>query len=161
MRYKLILAGISILIIVAGWWIYEGPRKDVSKKIQWSIDEETKKEVPLFHLHYKWNGVEEKDPLWMIFPKEGKWWVVDLIDVMRVYSEVISESELRDRVKKYRQEFTSSWIENRRFEPKASRYEAVMTALGFAMLFHAERDAFFDLLEGTKDFDEGRLRLVR
>lgn len=158
MRYKLILAGIFILIFVAGWWVYQGSQKDISKKIQWSIDEETRKEVPLFLLHYKWNGVEENDPTWMIFPKEGKWWVVDLRDLMLIYSEVKSESELRDKIRKYRQEFTYSWIENRKFEPKASRYEAIMIALGFNMLFNTERYAFFDFLEGTKDFDEGRLR---
>lgn len=158
MRPKLILAGILISILVAGWWIYTGPQKDVSKKIQWSIDEETGKEVPIFLLHYKWNGVEENDPTWVIFPKEGKWWVVDLRDVIRIYPEVKSESELRNKIRKYTEEFTYSWIKNRRFEPKASRYEVIMTALGFNMLFSTERHAFFDFLEGTKDFDEGRLR---
>ncbi len=158
MKHKLILVGICISIIIAGWWIYNGPQKEVSKKIQWSIEEETRNEVPLFLLHYKWDGVEENDPTWMIFPKEGKWWVVDLRDVMRLYSEVKSESDLREKIRKYRQEFTFNWIENRKFEPKASRYEAVMTALGFNMLFGTERHALFDFLEGTKDFDEGRLR---
>jgi hypothetical protein len=157
MKYKLILAGICISIILAGWWIYKSPQKDVFKKIQWSIDEATGKEVPLFELYYKWDEVEENDPTWMIFPKEGKWWVVDLRDVMRLYSEVKPKSDLYDKIRKYRQEFTHTWIENRKFQPKASRYEAVMTTFGFSILFSIERHAFSDILEGTKDFSEGRL----
>ena len=158
MKYKLILVGICISIIIIGWWIYNGPQKEVSKKVQWSIDEETGNEAPLFLLHYKWDGVEENDPTWIIFQKEGKWWVVDLRDVMRLYSKVKSESDLREKLRKYRKKFTFNWIETRKFEPKASHYETVMIALGFDMLFSTERHAFFDFLEWTKDFDEGRLR---
>lgn len=33
-----------------------------------------------------------------------------------------------------------------------------MTALGFSMIFDTEQHAFVDILEGTKDFNEGRLR---
>ena len=158
MRGKLIPAGVFIIIIVIGWWIYEAPQKDISQKTKWAVDEETKREVPLFELYYKWDGVEETDPTWMIFPKEGKWWVLDSRDVMRVYSEVRPESELREKVKQYRDEFTHSWIEDRRFQPKASRFEAVMTALGFRMFFRTEQKGFVDFLKSAKDFDKGQLR---
>lgn len=156
MKFKLIVAVVIVIVALGGYWIVKGPKKEVSKKIQWSLDDETKKKVPIFLLHYKWNGIEESDPTWMIFPKEGKWWIVDLRNLDHTYSK--AESDIKKEVKKYRQELTSPWIEKCGFEPKASRYEAVMTALGFNMLFSLEKSAFRDFLGGIDDFRTGELR---
>lgn len=82
MKSKLIIASIPILIIFAGWWIYQGPRKEVIERIQWAIEEENNTEVPIFWLHYKWNSIEESDPTWIVFPESKKWWIVDLRTVV-------------------------------------------------------------------------------
>ena len=156
MKFKLIATVVIIIVVLGGYWIANGPKKEVSKKIQWSLDDATKEKVPIFLLHYKWNGIEESDPTWMIFPKEGKWWVVDLRNLTHTHSR--SESDIKKEVKKYWQEFTPQWIETHGFEPKASRYEAVMTALGFNMIFNFEKSAFRDFLKGIDDFRTGVLR---
>jgi hypothetical protein len=44
------------------------------------------------------------------------------------------------------------------FDPKGSRYEAVMTAFGFQMIFDLEKSCFRDFQNGINDFKSGKLR---
>lgn len=158
MKSKLIFAIIIVALIFGGYWIINGPKKEVINKIQWVIDEETNAIVPIFLIHYKWNGIEKTDPTWMIFLKEGKWWVIDMRDMSHILVYSKDKSDFNEQLRKYWQEFTHSWIEKRMFDPKGSRYEAFMTAFGFQMIFDFEKSCFRDIPKGINDFKSGKLR---
>jgi hypothetical protein len=157
MKSKIIFIIFLSLFILCGYWIYNGPRKGITTQVQWSIDEESNELVPIFSIYYEWNGLKESEAKWMIFPKDRKWWVIDIRDIEHVLSRYKNELDFKEEMKRYWNEFTYSWIENSKFEPKITRYEAVMTAFGFKMIFNLEKSAFDDVQKGIKDFKSGKL----
>lgn len=70
-KKKLILYLALSVFILFGWWIYQGADKDVTARVQWSVNIKTGKQAPVFYVFYKWNDVREKRPTWLIFPRDG------------------------------------------------------------------------------------------
>ena len=100
-KSKLFFSVVIVALIFGGYWIINGPKKEVIKKIQWVIDEETNAIVPIFLIHYEWNGIEESDPTWMIFLKGGKWWVIDMRDISNFMAYSKKESNFNEQLRKY------------------------------------------------------------
>lgn len=157
MLKRVIIVALLIGVIAAAVWILSGPKKELATLIQWSKDEATGQIVPIFLVYYKWDGVKDWSETWMIFPKEEKWWVIDIREFTTTGTQQNLERSLQHRRHAFSQEFNEMWISDRRFQPAPSRYEAVMMGVGFNVLFTAEKDAFRNVLRGTQAFDEGDL----
>ena len=157
-RNKLIAIGALIFLFVLVKWVWEGPRKSLVSNIQWAVDNDTKKEIPIFSVYYCRNGKEDSNPTWMIFLKNGKWRVIDIREVSDPLSGPLSASNLSGELLNHANNFDHGWIENKQFEGRASRYEVLLVALGFNPLWAKEQTEFLRILDGTKNFDEGRLK---
>ena len=139
-----------IVILLIGYWIYNGPAKELSYDIVWSIEEETKNEIPVFQLYYVWNGIRESEPTWTVLPKNGKWRVLDMSYVRRI---IDPKNILLDEFPEYK----SSWVENLKFDGKGTRGEAVMQLIGFYPTFSLERRRFHQVLDDIDNFERGVL----
>jgi len=158
MLKRIVIVVLFIGIVAAGVWILSGPKKELSTSIQWSKDEATGQIVPLFCVYYKWDGVENWSPTWIVFPKQDKWWIVDIRIFIVPGTQKYTLQSFGQNWRKYSHPFDEKWTSNRYFMPAPTRYQAVMIGLGFNVLFTLEEDAFSDVLKGTQAFDEGWLR---
>lgn len=175
MKTRFILISTCIFLISAGFLIYfiinHAESKQVTVALEWGKNLKTKKDIPIISVSYRWGGVEE-EPTWVMYPdKDEKWLVFDFGKIMRMYAKSISDDERSKAMKAPGTEFTYGWVEERKYEPRASIYELVMRTLGFDThfrallpklglnpLFFCERDAFFHCLKLARDFNEGRLQ---
>ena len=172
MKYKLLLVGVCVVSVLAGVWLFrDAHTKEIVLKTQSGEVKKTKKDVLIISLTYRWNGVEDPEATWVMHPDEdGKWLVTDFGAVLARYAKARTEAERNRALKDPKTAFTYDWVEERRYQPRASRSEAVMRALGFDgrfkalmtkmrlnELFYLEREAFLSCLKLARDFDEGRL----
>lgn len=171
MKHKLVFAGLfiilTVLVILLAGRIFE--TKEINVTTEWVRDQKTNRISPLFSVYYSFAG-SEQDPIWLIYNKEGRWWVVDMRKAALLYSEAKSKTDQESIIPE--EELTLDWVRDRKYSPMPSNYEALIIALDqntnrvrnmMRMLhlnpvFYLESQVFGDILDRTKDFDEGRLR---
>ena len=175
MKYRWLLIGVCVVLVLSGWWVYmNGEAKELILELQWGEDQKTKKNIPIIELTYRFNGVEDKEAAWLIFPDaSGKWEVYDLGQLQILHSKAKSENERNNSLQSTKADFNYEWVEARKYRPWPSIYESIMSALGFETprlkefmvsklglnpLFYIERAAFLHSLKLARDYDEGRLR---
>jgi hypothetical protein len=91
--------------------------------------------VPVYSVHYKWNGIEQQDPQWIIFKKQRVWKVLELNKIINL-KEALNHTV----------DFNASWVEKYGFSPQLSRYESLTATLGFQPTFSEEKAVFYQIL---------------
>lgn len=96
------LACTVVLIPLVYWIGISAPKKEVVFKREMVQDDLTKEVLPIYAAHYKWDGVEQQVPHWMIFKKYGDWKVLELKKVSKpdeaINQSVESNAEWIDKV---------------------------------------------------------------
>ncbi len=136
-KRKMILLTVclSFLASLVYWVGIAAPKKEVILKRDPHIDDSTQEIVTIYAIYYRWDGIEEKEPWWVVFKKYGEWKVLalnDVNDAKEAFNYVV--------------DFNSSWVDNYRFSPQSSRYQSLLMTLDFQPTFSDEKSVFFEIL---------------
>lgn len=141
-----VLIGVIVLLVLIYWAGIVAPRKEVVLKKEMVEDIVTHEILLLYKVYYKWDGVEQQYPRWLIFNKESEWKVLEFKDI----NLAISSEENR----KFAVKFDSGWFMNYKFSPQPTRYQTILSILGFQPIYDEEKGVFFDILHQIKELQE-------
>lgn len=147
-KLKVVL-GVSIFIVVLSFLIYwagiMGPKKEVILKKEIREDEFTSTNVVTFGVFYKWDGIEQEGPWWIIFTDNGKWKVAKNQDFD------VTKSSKENRAVAV--DFNSKWISDYQFEPQNTRYQLILVALGLQPSYDEEKKVFYEIFQEIKRYE--------
>lgn len=140
---------VSIIIIIVLFLIYwagiSAPRKEVILKTK-IVESLYSHEVSTsYGVYYKWNGVEQQEPWWVIVKTKGEWMVVHLKDV--------ADNNFEE-IQRYTVKFDIKWINDYKFSPQPTRYQAILLLLGSQPLYSEEKKVFYNVLDQIKEFEK-------
>jgi hypothetical protein len=107
---------------------------------------ETGKVCPSYGVFYKWNGVEQQDPWWIVLKIDGEWKVARLKDVS---TKTGKEEAQRSFVR-----FDTKWVSQYGFSPQPTRYETMLLLLGGQPIYQAETTVFYAILDQIKEYEK-------
>jgi hypothetical protein len=111
-----------------------------------SID--TGEVYPSYGIFYKWNGVEQQDPWWIVLKINGEWKVARLKDVInKMTKEEAQGLFLR---------FDIQWVKQYGFSPQPTRYQTMLLLLGGQPLYEDEKTVFYAILDRIKEYEKQR-----
>lgn len=141
---------ISIAIIVISALVYwlgiAAPRKVVLFKTKTVESVGTGEVFPLYGVFYKWNGVEQQEPWWIVFKINGEWKIARLKDVITGKSK---EESQRSFVR-----FDSKWVSQNQFSAQPTRYQTMLLLLGFRPLYEDEIVVFSSILDQIRQYEK-------
>lgn len=148
-RPKTLVASCVAVILVSAlvyWLGIAAPRKEVLFKTKMVESVDTGEVYPSYDVFYKWNGIEQQDPWWIVLKLNGEWKVARLKDVV---SKKNKEEAQGSFVK-----FDIKWINEYRFSPQPTRYQMMLLLLGTQPLYEDEKMVFYAILDRIKGYEK-------
>lgn len=144
----LVVCGIAIFLVSAlvYWLGIAAPRKEVlfkPKMFEWI---KTGEVSPSYCVFYKWNGIEQKAPWWIVLKINGEWKVAQRKDIV---TDKGTEEAKRSFVR-----FDTKWINEYEFSPQATRYQTFLLLLGAQPLYLDEQTVFYAILDQIKEYEK-------
>ena len=135
----LLKGSVFFILAIAVVWLVTGPKKKLT------YDEG----VILYRVFYVWDGEKEPDPAWRVYRNTQQKWLV--IDAESLHNALETGRDTAE----FGEEFNWSWITKQRYRISAqgTRWEALLTLVGFKPLFKDEEEVFARIFEETKTWN--------
>jgi hypothetical protein len=130
--------GISILLFLIYWAGLASPKKEMVLKKELNEDMVTGEVLTLYEVFYKWDGVEQQVPWWIMYQNHGEWMVLEFKN--------FDPDKGPEENRKHAVKFDLGWIEYYKFLPQSTRYQMVLKMLGFQPTYDEEKKVFFEIL---------------
>lgn len=150
-RPKTLVVGCIAVILVFAliyWLGIAAPRKEVLFKTEMVESVDSGEISPSYGVFYKWDGIEQKDPWWILLKINGEWKVARLKDVVTKKSK---EDAQKSFVK-----FDTKWINGYGFSPQSTRYQLMLLLLGAQPSYGNEKTIFYAILDRIKEYEKQR-----
>lgn len=137
-----VLIGIVVLSFLIYWAGITAPKKEVVLEEEMVKDNITNEAVTIYGVYYKWDGVKQQVPWWIIFKEKGEWKVLGTkyLDLTKS-----PEENRKDAIK-----FNFEWISLYKFEPQSTRYQAILLLVGFQPFYEDEKTVFSEVLNKNR-----------
>jgi hypothetical protein len=148
-RPRTLVASCVAVIFVFGfiyWLGIAAPRKEVLFKTEMVKSIDTGEVYPSYNVFYKWNGIEQQYPWWILLKLNGEWKVARLKDLI---TNKDKEEAQRSFVR-----FDIKWINEYRFSPQSTRYETMLLLLGAQPMYEDEQAVFYAILDQIRKYEK-------